>query len=142
MKTLIVSPDNGMAYARFDSRKPSPKILLALTAAAALIAYPASVQADPITYMYTGNPFTDVNGPYTTSDFVTALVRLASPLAPNMPLTTVSPIAFTLSDGVQTITNLSNSGFLFQFATGPHRRDYWLVHVGLLRHSRRAIWRN
>ena len=36
MKTLIVSPDNGMAYARFDSRKPSPKILLALTAAAAL----------------------------------------------------------------------------------------------------------
>jgi hypothetical protein len=43
MKTLIVSPDNGMAYARFDSRKPSPKILLALTAAAALsFAHPAS----------------------------------------------------------------------------------------------------
>ena len=91
---------------------------LIFTAVAALsVAYPASVQAVPTTYQYTGNPFTFVTGPpYTTSDFVTAMVTLAGPLAPNMPLTSVSPIAFTFSDGVQTLTN---SNFFMQFATGP-----------------------
>jgi hypothetical protein len=51
--------------------------------------------------------------------FVTAMVTLAEPLAPNMPLTIVSPIAFTLTDGVQTITNLTAPFSFFQFATGP-----------------------
>ena len=99
--------------------KALPKILLALTGVAALsLAYPASVQAVPTTYQYTGNPFTDVSGPYTTSDFVTAMITLAGPLGANMPLTEVSPIAFTLSDGVQTITNIDPILFLhLKFAT-------------------------
>ena len=80
---------------------------LMFTAVAALsIAYPASVQAVPTTYQYTGNPFTFVTGPYTTSDFVTGMVTLAGPLPPNMP-SPVTPTAFTFSDGVQTITNLT-----------------------------------
>jgi hypothetical protein len=90
------------------------------TAVAALsVACPASVHAVPTTYQYTGNPFTDVIAPYTTSDFVTALVTLAAPLAPNMPLTDVTPTAYSLSDGVQTFTNLT-TGFLgtrFKFQT-------------------------
>ena len=61
---------------------------------------------------YTGNPFTFATGPYTTSDFVTAMITLAGPLGANMPLTEVTPIAFTLSDGVQTITN-NGPGFVF-----------------------------
>jgi hypothetical protein len=95
---------------------------LMFTAVAALsLAYPASVQAVPTTYHYIGNPFTEVVGPsYTTSDFVTAMITLAGPLGANMPLTEVTPIAFTLSDGVQTITN-NGPGFvffaLFLFAT-------------------------
>ena len=79
---------------------------LIFTAVAALsVPYPTSVQAVPTTYQYTGNPFTVATGPYTTSDFVTAMITLAGPLGANMPLTEVTPIAFTLSDGVQTITN-------------------------------------
>ena len=98
--------------------KASPKILLALTAVVALsVAYAASVQA--ATYQYTGNPFTTANAPYTTSDFVSGMLTLASPFAPNMPLTFVTPTAFTFSDGVQTLTNLTSGGVLFQFATGP-----------------------
>jgi hypothetical protein len=95
------------------------RYLLMFTAVAALsLAYPASVHAVPTTYKYTGNPFTDVTDPpYTTSDFVTGMVTLAGPLAPNMPLTTISPTAFTFSDGVQTLTNLTPFT-LFQFATG------------------------
>jgi hypothetical protein len=98
--------------------KTLPKKVIILTAAAALsFAYPASVQAVPTTYQYTGNPFTDVSGPYTTSMFVTAMVTLAVPLAPNMPLTQVTPTAFTLSDGVQTLTNLNAPNPFFFFAT-------------------------
>jgi hypothetical protein len=86
---------------------------LMFTAVAALsVAYPTSVQAVPTTYQYTGNPFTVATGPYTTSDFVTAMITLAGPLGANMPLTEVTPIAFTLSDGVQTITN-NGPGFVF-----------------------------
>ena len=93
---------------------------LMFTAVAALsVVYPASVQAVPTTYQYTGNPFTTVSGPYTTSDFVTVMLTLASPLGANMPLTQVFPTAFTLFDGVQTITNLNATFSLFQFATGP-----------------------
>src|SRR5262245_10544487 len=99
--------------------KTLPKILLALTGVAALsLAYPASVQAVPTTYQYTGNPFTNVGGQYTTSMFVTAMVTLASPLGANHDLSTpVTVISFTISDGVQTLT----SGFVenFSFGTGP-----------------------
>jgi len=47
----------------------------------------------PTTYQYTGNPFTNVEGAYTTSNFVSGTVTLAGPLAPNMALTSVSPTA-------------------------------------------------
>jgi hypothetical protein len=98
----------------------SLKLLLALTAVAALsFAYPASVQAVPTTYVYTGNPFTEVAPPYTTSMFVTGMLTLASPLAANMPLTGVTPLDFSFSDGVQTIVNQNESFASVQFATGP-----------------------
>jgi hypothetical protein len=99
--------------------KALPKILLALTAVAALsFAYPASVQAVPTTYVYTGNPFTSALCDYTTSDFVTAMVTLAAPLADNMALGSVTPLAFTLSDGVQTFTiNTATTLSTFRFQT-------------------------
>ena len=89
---------------------------LMFTAVAALsIVYPTSVQAVPTTYHYTGNPFTEVHGVYTTNDFVTAMVTLANPLPPNFH-GDVTPTAFTLYDGVQTLTNttpLIGSRFIF-----------------------------
>ena len=92
----------------------------------------ASVQAIPTTYQYTGNAFTDVTAPYTTSDFVTATLTLADPLAPNMPLTSVTSIAFTLSDGVQTITNLTPIfNVNFSVATGSAGQiRFWMMNVG------------
>jgi hypothetical protein len=114
MKTLIIA---------------ATRCSLIFTAVAALsIAYPASVQAVPTTYQYTGNPFTEVSGVYTTSMFVTAMVTLAAPLAPNTE-TEVTPIAFTLFDGVQTITN--NNTYEFVFATGPSGAiTGWLISGG------------
>jgi hypothetical protein len=102
---------------------------LIFTAVAALsIAYPASVQAVPTTYVYTGNPFTIATGPYSTSDFVTAMVTLANPLPPNAPLTQVTPLAFSLFDGVQTITPMNASLATFDFATdGDGTITQWAV---------------
>jgi len=108
-----------------------PKILLALTGVAALsIAYPASVQAVPTTYQYTGKPFTEVAGVYTTDDFVTAMVTLADPLGANFH-GTVTPTAFTLSDGVQTLTNTTPSiTSSFNFVTNA-RGEITLWHVSV-----------
>ena len=78
----------------------------------------ASVQAIPITYTYTGNPFTTASGTYTTSDFVSGMLTLAGPLAANMPLTPVTPIAFSFSDGVQTLTT-PPPGPYFSSQRGP-----------------------
>jgi hypothetical protein len=95
-----------------------PKLLLALTTVAAFsFAYPASVQAVPTTYRYTGNPFTSVSGVYTTSDFVTAMITLSVPLGANLVNANVTPTAFTLSDGMQTITNLTAFDTFIQFST-------------------------
>jgi hypothetical protein len=96
---------------------------LMLTAVAALsVVYPASVQAVPTTYQYTGNPFTTFVPPYTASDFVTAMVTLAGPLGANMPLTHVNPTAFTFFDGVQTLnsTNSHPNPIAFSFATNAN----------------------
>jgi hypothetical protein len=109
---------------------------LMFTAVAALsLAYPASVQAVPTTYHYTGNPFTFVFppiGPYTTSDFVSGMVTLAGPLPPNFS-GEVTPRRFTFTDGVQTISNENATpGFsIFSFTTGPTGQIlHWLCAVG------------
>ena len=89
-------------------------LLFAVAITAAQVSQPTL--AVPTTYDYTGNPFTEVNGVlYTTSDKVTGSVTLASPLMANMPTTTVTPLAFSFSDGVQTLTN-TTSGLVTDFA--------------------------
>jgi len=64
----------------------------------------APAWADVI-YTYTGNPFTSVRAPYTTSDSVTATMILTNPLAPGLSLSDVTPnlVALSMSDGVQTL---------------------------------------
>ena len=85
---------------------------------------------------YTGNPFTFAMAPYTTSDFVTAMVTLAGPLGPNMPLTEVTPTAFTMSDGVQTLRRTGTQSLGFRFATNARGEiNFWLVEVDLFQSS-------
>jgi len=112
--------------------KALPKILLALTGVAALsLAYPASVQAS-VTYQYIGNPFTRADPPYTTSDFVTVMMTLADPLPANFD-GTVTPTAFTATDGVQTINNHNTDPIdtVFQFVTDATSTiTHWEVAVG------------
>ena len=92
----------------------------------------AAVQATPITYTYTGTPFTTVTGPYTTSDKVTGSVELMSPLGLNMSLTSVTPLAFSFFDGVQTINSSSTLNFAtISFGTSPTGAiTQWIVQIG------------
>ena len=59
------------------------------------------------TYYYTGNPFNDFrNGgacPPTCS--VTGSFTVATPLAPDLPLTLITPISFSLSAGLTTLVD-------------------------------------
>ena len=104
---VITSPDVSTYHDTVSSSsthkkgKHNMKRKSAILALAVVVLSVTAVQAVPTTYVYTGNPFTDVTGPpYTTSDRVTGMVTLASPFVPNAAWTTVTPLAFSFSDGV------------------------------------------
>ena len=57
-------------------------------------------------------------------------MTLAGPLPPNSFYFTNTPLAFTFSDGVHTITNLTSYFSFFAFNTGPTGQiTEWLVSV-------------
>jgi len=82
-------------------------------------------------YTYTGNDFSDVTGPYTTSDSITGSLTISSPLAANLMFSenNVTPIAYSFTDGVQTFTNNSAlTDVIFGFATDSEGNiTGWLV---------------
>jgi len=76
----------------------------------------ATARADTI-YTYTGNDFTQAPGPYTTTDFVTVTIDLATALGPNYGSNTIAAddiVSFSFSDGVQTLTS-TTPGFSATF---------------------------
>jgi hypothetical protein len=104
------------------------KLSAALAATVCILAVSVvAVEADTI-YTYTGNPFTSVFGPYTTSDRVTGFFDLATPLANNLPETVISPISFSFSDGVQTITNTTPGVVVGSFSVATDasgKPEFW-----------------
>lgn len=84
-------------------------VVLALIASAFV---PPTANASTITLAYTGNSFGDFHffgilppDVYTTSDHVSGFIELDSPLGANLVATFVTPVSFSFSDGVNTITN-------------------------------------
>ena len=64
------------------------------------------VEAALVTYTYTGNNYTSAVNPYSTSMAITGSFTFASPLAPNTVfIGTDLPSTWSISDGVETITN-------------------------------------
>ena len=73
--------------------------------------------ADPITYYYTGQDFTQANSPYTTSDSISGHVTMNDPLGDNLTLSSVAPTDFSFSDGILTFDTanvpLQDASFAF-----------------------------
>lgn len=84
-------------------------------------------QASAITYTYTGNDFTSVSGSYTMSDHVSGTFTLSAPLAPSADQT-VTPVSFSFSDGVQTLTNAPGSVFEFLTNAGSQIQQ-WRIDI-------------
>src|SRR5664280_1104768 len=80
--------------------------LLGLLAFMSLLGF-SPANADTI-YTYTGYDFTTADAPYTTTDKVTGTIDLAVALVDDFGPGAISPVSFSFSDGVQTLTN-SNS---------------------------------
>jgi hypothetical protein len=91
--------------------------------AAVMLAWAGSAHA--VMLEYSGNNFTSVttNGPttpsdsYTTSDSLQGWIELASMLGPNLSSQIVTPLAFSFSDGVNTLTNSNTNSASFRFWT-------------------------
>ena len=90
-----------------------------------LAVLPSISLADTI-YTYQGNPFTGVGYticcggsglPFTTDDFVSGSFTVSTPLGASRHLSSVKPLAFSFSDGVDTLTS-NDSFFNFIFDVG------------------------
>ena len=97
----------------------------------ALLASSLPLLADT-TYTYTGQAFTAYRSPYTAKSSITGYITLASALPANMTiLTQVTPLAFSFTDGVQTLTpdnTISTTLFAVETdATGDI--DEWLIGI-------------
>jgi hypothetical protein len=74
------------------------------------------------TYNYVGNDFTTATDDLSTADYVTVQFSLPAALGDNLPLTTLSPSDWVVSDEFQTIMNGgpgASSLLAFQVSTGP-----------------------
>jgi hypothetical protein len=97
-------------------------VRISLIALAFLLLSATGAWADTFTYTYTGNDFTLVQGPYTTSDSVMGTIVLSAPLPANLSSFTDETallISYSFSDGVQTLTNLNSHAADFAFQTSP-----------------------
>jgi len=101
----------------------------ALALGLALLGSPAA-HADVI-LTYSGNGFTVFTPRYNSSDRVTATITLANPLGDNLNLASVTPLAFSISDGVQIIPNTFPAiTSVFQFTTDDNGDiTAWFINV-------------
>ena len=86
------------------------RLLLATTAALLLS---ASITRADVIYTYTGNDFTSVSGSYTTTDSITGYIDLSTALGATSGPLTLTPVSFSFSDGLQTISNTNATAALF-----------------------------
>jgi hypothetical protein len=76
---------------------------------------PTAALADSIIYTYTGKPFTTVRGNVMSGDFLSVTITLSMPLLPSQSDEVVTPLSWSISDGVpaDTLTN-TNHTYLFE----------------------------
>jgi hypothetical protein len=104
-------------------------IATSLFLAATILCGVTTAKADTV-YNYVGNDFTGGLGTlYTTADSVDISITLSAPLPFTSSLQAYTPTAFSFTDGVQTITNMTPGIGItdFFFATSGGVIDEWIV---------------
>jgi hypothetical protein len=80
---------------------------------------PLRMYADTV-YTYTGNNFDNfdyANTSYSTSDFISLSFDVEAPLAANLSTVMLTPTSYTVSDGVETLNQMTVSESIFIFST-------------------------
>lgn len=112
----------------------------------AMILLGGSLSAHAITYIYTGNQFDFAGSDITTPcdpgtggcliDSVTVTLDFAAPLGANLALATVTPDAWSISDGLTTVTDMTagiaSTMPLFEMRLGTDGSgniDEWLIDI-------------
>lgn len=91
-------------------------------------AFTGPARADMI-YTYTGNDFTGVTSPYTTSNYLSAVLDFSVALGPNYQYQRVYPVSFTLTSGVagDAVTNNNGSAGIFVETDASGNIDGWYI---------------
>lgn len=80
-----------------------------------LLLIPAAALGDSVIYTYTGKSFTTVTGSVMSGDFLSVTITLSTPLLSNQSDEVVTPLAWSISDGVAADTLTStNHTYLFE----------------------------
>jgi PEP-CTERM motif len=87
------------------------RLLSRVSAILVLSASTLIAHADSI-YTYTGQDFTQGTRPFSTSDFISGSFTTTTPLADNLDLVSIHAVAFSFSDGVDTIDNADGDDFI------------------------------
>jgi MYXO-CTERM domain-containing protein len=115
-KTKNDAQIQGGTTMRIGAKFPRRSLQLVLPlVATAWLAAPSICHANVI-LTYTGNDFTTFTAPYTGTDKVTASITLAAPLGDNLNGAPVTPLAFSLADGVQTLSDTTDHFSVLDFA--------------------------
>jgi PEP-CTERM motif len=98
------------------------KLIRVVVCGIAMAALPFTSALADTMYTYTGNPFTSgssgpPDAPFTTSDSVSGWFTIAAPLAANLAIGSITPTAYSFSNGVETFTN-GEPFSLFTFVVG------------------------
>ena len=84
-------------------------------------------------YQYSGKPFSNVAGVYTTADFVSGTISLSNPLVANLSGASIaaSILAYTFSDGHQTLSGVTPTVALVSTNTSGNITA-WAIGLGPL----------
>jgi len=104
---------------------------LAVVVAAALSALGTASAGAAVVYTYTGNDYTSVISPFTTSESVSGSFTLSTALGDSLSGVYVAPLSFSFSDGVATYNSLNSLSAIFVFSTDASGHIIaWEVGVG------------
>ena len=92
----------------------------------------STAHADSYAYTYSGHTFTHSFGVYSNQDAISGAFTLAAPLGDSLNLALITPVSFSFTDGVQTITESTDSAenTNFQFSTNTSGIiDAWYIYI-------------